>query len=69
MAPVAISDTTAVTETAIVSTKALPVEKVEEVEKEVTPLEAISHGDVLPGKVFCPPAVQAHPSARASALM
>lgn len=55
MAPVAISDTTAVTETAIVSTKALPVEKAE---KEVTPLEAISHGDVLPGKDFCPPAVQ-----------
>lgn len=48
MAPVAISD--AVPETAIVSTKMQPVEKVEEVEKEVTPLEAISHGDVLPGK-------------------
>lgn len=52
MAPVAISDTTTVTETAIVSTKAQPIEKVEEVEKEVTPLEAISHGEVLPGKRF-----------------
>lgn len=30
--------------------KSQPVEKVEEVEKEVTPLEAISHGDILPGK-------------------
>jgi hypothetical protein len=30
--------------------KSQPVEKVKEVEKELTPLEAISHGDVLPGK-------------------
>lgn len=50
MAPAATSDTTAVMGTAIVSTKTQPIEKVEEVEKEVTPLEAISHGDVLPGK-------------------
>lgn len=34
----------------IAAAKSQPVEKVEEVEKEVTPLEAISHGDVLPGK-------------------
>lgn len=54
MAPVALSDTATVTETALASTKAQPVKKVEEVEKEVTPLEAISHGDVLPGKGFPP---------------
>lgn len=47
MAPVAISE-----ETAVVPTKAQPVEKADEVEKEVTPLEAISHGDVLPGKPY-----------------
>lgn len=54
MAPVAISDTTTVPEMAIVPTKAPPIDKVDEVEKEVTPLEAISHGDVLPGtRTFC----------------
>lgn len=49
MAPVATSEMPA---TAVAVTKAQPVEKVHEVEKEVTALEAISHGDVLPGEFF-----------------
>lgn len=51
MAPAAITTTTSVTETAPLAVlKAQPADEVEEVQKEVTPLEAISHGDVLPGE-------------------
>lgn len=49
MSPAMISEAIPA-DVAIAVAKAQPVEKVEEVEKALTPLEAISHGDVLPGK-------------------
>lgn len=45
MAPSAVSEPAPTASVAV--TKSQPAEKVE---KEVTPLEAISHGDVLPGR-------------------
>lgn len=47
MAPAA---TTAIESSTAVAVTKTPQPAVEEVEKEVTPLEAISHGEVLPGK-------------------
>lgn len=50
MAPAATTTTTSVTEAAPLAVlKAQAADKVEEIKKEPTPLEAISHGDVLPG--------------------
>lgn len=51
MAPAATTTTTSVEETAPLAVlKSQPVDKVEEGQNEITPLEAISHGGLLPGE-------------------